>query len=128
MQGSGTFVVESVISSAIPRNGKLLALVNGAYGRRIAQMARVHGIALDVLEVAENRKFTPDLVDEYMATAEGISHIAIVHCETTSSMLNEVEGIGRVVHSAGAAYIVDAISSFGAMAGALLQGRYVTNS
>src|ERR1700734_3104690 len=62
MQGSGTFVVESVISSAIPRDGKLLVLLNGAYGRRIAQMARVHGIALDVLEVAENRKFTPELV------------------------------------------------------------------
>ena len=44
MQGSGTFVVESVISSAIPHDGKLLVLVNGAYGRRIGQMARVHGI------------------------------------------------------------------------------------
>ena len=44
MQGSGTFAIESVISSAIPREGQLLVLVNGAYGRRIAQMARVHGI------------------------------------------------------------------------------------
>ena len=72
MQGSGTFVVESVISSAIPRDGKLLVLVNGAYGRRIAQMARVHGIALDVLEVAENRKFTAELVAEHLASAAGI--------------------------------------------------------
>ena len=115
MQGSGTFVVESVISSAISRNGKLLALVNGAYGRRIAQTARVHGIALDVLEVAENTKFTPDLVAEYMASAEEISHVAMVHCETTSGMLNDVEGIGRVVRDAGATYIVDAMSSFGAV-------------
>src|SRR5579862_4422720 len=44
MQGSGTFAIESVISSAIPRSGALLVLVNGAYGRRIAQIARVHGI------------------------------------------------------------------------------------
>lgn len=115
MQGSGTFVVESVISSVIPRNGKLLALVNGAYGRRIAQTARVHGIALDVMEVAENTRFTPDLVAAYMASAEGISHVAIVHCETTSGMLNDVEGIGRVVHGMGATYIVDAMSSFGAV-------------
>ena len=43
MQGSGTFAIESVISSAIPRDGKLLVLINGAYGRRIAQIARVHG-------------------------------------------------------------------------------------
>lgn len=115
MQGSGTFVVESVISSAIPRNGKLLALVNGAYGRRIAQMARIHGIALDVLEVAESTKFMPDIVAEYMASAGSITHVAIVHCETTSGMLNEVEGIGRVVENAGATYIVDAMSSFGAV-------------
>ena len=69
MQGSGTFVVESVISSAVPWDGKLLVLVNGAYGRRIAQTARVHGIALDVLEVAENRKFTPELVAKHLASA-----------------------------------------------------------
>lgn len=115
MQGSGTFVVESVISSAIPCDGKLLALVNGAYGRRIAQTARVHGIALDVLEVAENVKFTPQLVAKYLATNPGITHVAVVHCETTSGMLNQVEEIGHVVHGAGAVYIVDAMSSFGAV-------------
>ena len=114
MQGSGTFVVESVISSAIPRDGKLLVLVNGAYGRRIAQTARVHGIALDVLEVAENRKFTPALVADSLSPAMGITHVAVVHCETTSGMLNQVEEIGHLVHDAGAVYIVDAMSSFGA--------------
>ena len=115
MQGSGTFVVESVISSAIPRNGKLLVLVNGAYGRRIAQTARVHGIALDVLEIGENKKFTAALVAEYLVSASGITHVAVVHCETTSGMLNHVEEIGHVVHAVGASYIVDAMSSFGAV-------------
>jgi 2-aminoethylphosphonate-pyruvate transaminase len=115
MQGSGTFVVESVISSAIPRNGKLLVLVNGAYGRRIAQTARIHGISLDVFEVSENKKFTAALVAEYLASAFGITHVAVVHCETTSGMLNQVEEIGHVVHAAGASYIVDAMSSFGAV-------------
>jgi 2-aminoethylphosphonate-pyruvate transaminase len=115
MQGSGTYVVESVISSVIPRDGKVLVLVNGAYGRRIAQTARVHGIALDVLEVEENRKFTPELVAEHLAVASGITHVAVVHCETTSGILNQVEQIGHVVHAAGASYIVDAMSSFGAI-------------
>jgi 2-aminoethylphosphonate-pyruvate transaminase len=115
MQGSGTFVVESVISSAIPRDGKLLVLVNGAYGRRIAQTARVHGIALDVLEVAENKKFTPALVADSLSPAMRITHVAVVHCETTSGMLNQVEEIGHLVHDAGAVYIVDAMSSFGAV-------------
>ena len=115
MQGSGTYVVESVISSAIPRDGKLLVLVNGAYGRRIAQMARVHGIALDVLEVAENQKFTAELVGEHLTSAAGITHVAVVHCETTSGMLNQMDEIGHVVHRAGACYIVDAMSIFGAV-------------
>jgi 2-aminoethylphosphonate-pyruvate transaminase len=115
MQGSGTFVVESVISSAIPRDGKLLVLVNGAYGRRIAQMARVHGINLDVFEVAENQKFTAKLVAGHLASTEGITQVAVVHCETTSGMLNQVEEIGSVVHASGASYIVDAMSSFGAV-------------
>src|SRR5208337_628065 len=115
MQGSGTFVVESVISSAIPKDGKLLVLVNGAYGRRIAQTARVHGIALDVFEVAENKKFTAALVSEHLASDSGITHVAVVHCETTSGMLNQVEEIGHVVRGAGATYIVDAMSSFGAV-------------
>jgi 2-aminoethylphosphonate-pyruvate transaminase len=115
MQGSGTFVVESVISSVIPRDGKLLVLANGAYGRRIAQTARVHGIALEVFEVAENKKFTATLVAEHLATVTGITHVAVVHCETTSGILNQVEEIGNVVHDAGAVYIVDAMSSFGAV-------------
>ena len=115
MQGSGTYVVESVISSVIPRDGKLLVLVNGAYGRRIAQTARVHGIALEVYEIAENRKFTPKLVAEHLASLSGITHVAAVHCETTSGMLNQVEEIGHVVYAAGATYIVDAMSSFGAI-------------
>jgi 2-aminoethylphosphonate-pyruvate transaminase len=115
MQGSGTFVVESVISSVVPRDGKLVVLVNGAYGRRIAQIARVHGIALEVLEIAENKKFTPELVAEYLNFATGITHVAVVHCETTSGVLNQIEEIGDAVHRAGAVYIVDAMSSFGAI-------------
>lgn len=115
MQGSGTFAIESVISSAIPREGRLLVLVNGAYGRRMAQMARVHGIQLEALEEAENRKISPGLVAERLAAAPGTTHVAVVHCETTTGILNPIEEIGSVAAKAGAAYIVDAMSSFGAI-------------
>jgi len=115
VQGSGTYVVESVLSSVIPRDGKLMVLVNGAYGRRMAQIARIHGISLDVFEIEENSKFTPELVRERLAASSGVTHVAVVHCETTSGMLNEVEEIGPVVAAANATYIVDAMSSFGAV-------------
>jgi 2-aminoethylphosphonate-pyruvate transaminase len=120
MQGSGTFAIESVISSAIPRDGRMLVLVNGAYGRRIAEMARVHGIEVQTVEAPENRRISPEMVGERLGGAGGTTtgiptHVAVVHCETTTGMVNPIAEIGEKVASAGAAYIVDAMSSFGAI-------------
>jgi 2-aminoethylphosphonate-pyruvate transaminase len=115
MQGSGTFAIESVVSSAIPRDGKLLVLVNGAYGRRIVKMARVHGIETETVEAPENRRIAPEAVAERLAASRGVTHAAVVHCETTTGIVNPIESIGAVVEGAGAAYIVDAMSSFGAV-------------
>jgi len=115
MQGSGTFGIESVISSAVHSEGKLLVLINGAYGRRIAQMARVHGIETETLDTPENRKVSANAVAERLAASTDISHVAVVHCETTTGIVNPIEGIGAVVEDAGAVYIVDAMSSFGAI-------------
>jgi 2-aminoethylphosphonate-pyruvate transaminase len=115
MQGSGTFSIESVISSAIQRNGKLLVLINGAYGRRIAQIARVHGIETESLEFAENEKVSPDAVAEKLRSSAGFTHVAVVHCETTTGIFNPIEEIGAVVKAAGSVYFVDAMSSFGAV-------------
>jgi 2-aminoethylphosphonate-pyruvate transaminase len=114
MQGSGTFAIESVISS-IPRDGRLLVLVNGAYGRRMMEMARIHGIAVDALEWPENRRIVPGEAAARLAAAPGATHVAVVHCETTTGIVNPIEEIGRVVASAGAVHIVDAMSSFGAI-------------
>jgi 2-aminoethylphosphonate-pyruvate transaminase len=110
-QGSGTFAIESVLSSVIPRDGKLLVLINGAYGRRIAQIARVHGIPVEIVEVEENRKITA----ADFSVSESITHVAVVHCETTTGILNPIGEIGAAVSRAGATYIVDAMSSFGAI-------------
>jgi 2-aminoethylphosphonate-pyruvate transaminase len=114
-QGSGTFAIESVISSALSRDVRLLVLVNGAYGRRIAQVARVHSIDTEILECAENRKVSPREVTERLAEVPAITHVAVVHCETTTGSLNLIEEIGAEVARAGAVYIVDAMSSFGAI-------------
>jgi 2-aminoethylphosphonate-pyruvate transaminase len=112
MQGSGTFAIESVISSALPRNGSLLVLVNGVYGRRMARIAEVHGIECRQLVFAENEPVDPAGVREELGRTR-TTHVAVVHCETTTGMMNPVEQIGSVVREAGAAYIVDAMSSFG---------------
>jgi 2-aminoethylphosphonate-pyruvate transaminase len=116
VQGSGTFAIESVISSAIPREGRLLVLVNGAYGRRIAQMACIHGIETQTMEIAEDVKFSATAVEERLSRRPGVTHVALVHCETTTGILNPLDEIGTVVARAGCVFIVDAMSSFGAVA------------
>ena len=114
MQGSGTFAIEAVISSVIPRDGRLLVAVNGAYGRRIAQMARVHGIETETVDIPENRKVTASDVAARLA-ASTFTHVAVIHCETTTGIVNPDEEIGATAAAAGAAFIVDAMSSFGAI-------------
>lgn len=113
MQGSGTFSVEATIITAVPLTGKLLVLANGAYGRRIGEITKRAGIPLLLHDSGETAP--PDLVRLETALAEdhGITHVAVVHCETTTGMLNPVEAVGDVVRRYGKVYIVDAMSSFG---------------
>ena len=115
MQGSGTFSLESVISSTIPPTGKLLVIINGAYGRRIAQIANVYNIEVVPLTYPENRK--PDLaeVEAALAADEAITSVAVIHCETTTGLINPIKEIGEIVKRSGKDYFVDAMSSFGAI-------------
>ena len=115
MQGSGTFGIESVIGSTIPPDGKLLVLVNGAYGRRIAQIAAMLKIEHTVLSFPENEIPSSAMVDATLAADPNITDVAIIHCETTTGIINPVEEIGEVVKKYDCCYIVDAMSSFGAV-------------
>lgn len=114
MQGSGTFSVESVIGSVIPRDGKLLVLANGAYGQRMATISRMLDIQTVVHDSGELAPPDLDLLNEELSRDSGITHVAVVHGETTTGMLNPIEEIGRVVkRTHGRTYIVDAMSTFG---------------
>ena len=115
MQGSGTFCLEAVVSSTIPPDGKLLVVANGAYGRRIAQIGSVLRVNTGVLEYAEDRRPDAGQVAAALAADQTITHVALVHCETTTGILNPVREIGEVVGHAGRRYFVDAMSSFGAV-------------
>jgi 2-aminoethylphosphonate-pyruvate transaminase len=104
MQGSGT-----------PPTGKLLVIINGAYGRRIAQIANVYDIEVVPLTYPENRK--PDLaeVEAALAADETITCVAVIHCETTTGLINPIKEIGEIVKRFGKDFFVDAMSSFGAI-------------
>ena len=115
LQGSGTYAIEAVISSAIPTTGKLLVAANGAYGERMAKIAEVHGIAVEVLRFPEASPVETCAIDECLRGDAAITHVAIVHCETTSGVMNPIAQVGEVVAAAGRGYIVDSMSAFGAV-------------
>ena len=115
MQGSGTFGIEAVLSTVTPPDGKWLFIINGAYGRRMNMIAKVLGIETTVLEYPENCKPNLQEIDDALAQDPTITHVAVVHCETTTGIINQVVEIGEIVRRNGRVYFVDAMSSFGAI-------------
>ncbi len=113
MQGSGTFTVESVIGTALPPGGKLLVLANGAYGLRIATIAEYLNIPVETYDAGDIERHDPGHLDSLLEKEPDITHVAVVHCETTTGMLNDIESIGRMVKKHRRIFIVDAMSSFG---------------
>lgn len=112
MQGSGTFGVESVVTSSVGENDKLLVCENGAYGERMAQLARQAG--KNVVVYHEDYSHVPDAekVRDILANDSEITHVGMIHSETTSGILNDIEAVGRVVKEMGRTFIVDGMSSF----------------
>ncbi|HRI50941.1 MAG TPA: 2-aminoethylphosphonate--pyruvate transaminase [Pseudomonadota bacterium] len=116
IQGSGTFGIEATLGSAISRGGKLLVGSNGAYGARIAHIARVLGIACEVVEVPESERLPPAALAAALARDPQLSHLAVVHCETSTGLCNDLAAIGAVARQHGRRFIVDAMSSFAGIA------------
>ncbi len=115
VQGSGTFAIEATLGTLVPREGKLLVLVNGAYGERMVKIMRYLGREVAALTCAEDQIHDLGEVQSTLAGDPAISHVAAVHCETTSGILNPIEPVADLVHAEGRALIVDAMSSFGAL-------------
>ena len=113
MQGSGSFGVEATLGTALPQDGKLLILTNGAYGQRMVSMAKALRLNYVVLSYSEIEALKPEEVAALLAQDSDISHVALVHCETTTGMLNPIEALSRVIKAADKILIVDAMSSFG---------------
>ncbi len=115
VQGSGTFALEAVVSSTIPPSGKMLVIVNGAYGKRVAEMATVAKIDCEALTFAEDSLPDLDQIRSRLRTEEAVTHVAVVHCETSTGIVNPIREIGELVDELGRIYFVDAMSSFGAI-------------
>ncbi|MBH3466824.1 2-aminoethylphosphonate--pyruvate transaminase [Pseudomonas carnis] len=115
LQGSGTFAVEAAIGTLVPRNGKVLVLINGAYGKRLAKICEVLGREFSTFETAEDERTTAADVDRLLHADSAITHVALIHCETSTGILNPLPQIAEVVKRHGKRLIIDAMSSFGAL-------------
>ena len=116
LQGSGTFAVEAAIGTLVPRNGKVLVLINGAYGQRLAKICDVIGRTFSTFDTAEDQPTTAADVERLLAADSAITHVALIHCETSTGILNPLAQIAQVVKQHGKRLIIDAMSSFGALA------------
>ena len=113
MQGSGTFGVEAVITSVIGNDEKLLIIANGAYGKRIKDICEHSGIDHLVIEFLENENPDAKIIARAIDDDATITHVVMVHSETTSGILNDIESVANVVKARNKVFIVDAMSSFG---------------
>ena len=115
MQGSGTFAVEAMLTTFIPRNGKVLLLINGAYGQRAKKICEIAGRAVAIHETPEDTP--PDLaaIEAMLKNDPAITHVFTVHCETTSGILNPIQKIGEIAARHGKRFLIDSMSAFGAL-------------
>jgi 2-aminoethylphosphonate-pyruvate transaminase len=115
LQGSGTFVVEAMIGNFVPADGKLLILINGAYGHRIAKICDYYKREYVIQESVEDVPIDTDELDQALSKDPDISHVVMVYCETTSGILNPIQRISEVVAKYQRGLLIDAMSAFGAL-------------
>lgn len=113
MQGSGTFCVEATLGSVVRPDDHLLVAANGAYGKRMGTIAEYYKLNCHVMRFEETEAVDPKTLDEYLTSHPEVTHVSVVHCETTTGVLNPLAEIAAVVKRHGKVLIVDAMSSFG---------------
>ncbi len=117
VQGSGTFAIEGVISTAVPRGGTICIAANGAYGKRMVTIARRHGLEVLPLESSEERPLDPSAIARALDQATTRpALLAFVHCETTTGLVNPIAEICDVADRRGVPTLVDSMSGLGALA------------
>jgi 2-aminoethylphosphonate-pyruvate transaminase len=112
--GSGTAAVESMLAALVPKTGRLLTVENGVYGERFAHICALYGIGHE--RIVGDWTQAPDLaaIETRLDGPERFSHVAVVHHETTTGRLNDLQGLSRICRPRGVRMLVDGVSSFGA--------------
>ena len=115
VQGSGTFGVEATLGTLIAPGQRTLVLENGAYGKRIVTILERIGREVSVLQWPEDQQVDAAALDKALGDDPGINHVVVVHCETTTGILNDMVAVGRVTKAHNRRLIIDGMSAFGAL-------------
>jgi aspartate aminotransferase-like enzyme len=112
VQGCGTFGVEACLGSVIPSNGKLVIIINGTYGERMKKIAQT--LKIDCVDITCNENEIPDLdkLEEVLANDKDVTHVGLIHSETTTGILNPLEDFCKLTKKYNKKIIVDAMSRF----------------
>ncbi|MDP4823973.1 MAG: 2-aminoethylphosphonate--pyruvate transaminase [Aestuariivirgaceae bacterium] len=116
LQGAGSYGIEAALGSFTPASrNKTLLVTNGAYGERAVKMMTRLGRPFTLLDKGDSAKPSAAEVEKALAADASISTVFVVHCETTSGIVNPIEDIAAVVKAKDKIFILDAMSSFGAL-------------
>ncbi|MGX1361285.1 aminotransferase class V-fold PLP-dependent enzyme [Bradyrhizobium elkanii] len=115
IQGGGSFAMEAALSSFVSRNDKPLVCINGIYGERIFKILRLWGVEALKLVKRATEPLDPQEVAEQLSRNPGVTHLCLVHCETTTGIVNPLDAIIEEARRRGVKTIVDGMSSFGAI-------------
>lgn len=114
LQGSGTYGVESVLTSTVLPQDKILILENGAYGKRMQEICEKANIPYGI-ESFSMIETLPIHKLENLISDKQYTHVAFIHCETTAGVMNDLEAIMMLIKKYNKIAIVDAMSSFGSL-------------
>ena len=113
--GSGTATVEAILSSVIPENGNILIINNGAYGKRMCQITSAYKIDTTIFESSSIEPIDLGQLEDVISNGEGLTHLAMVHHETTTGLLNDISAVGKLCSKYKIGFIVDSMSGFAAI-------------
>jgi len=106
--------METAVANLVQRGTRVLAVVTGYFGERLAEMCARYGAEVRRLDVEWGRAADPDDVRKALEVSRA-DLVCIVHAETSTGVLNPVEEVARIAHELGAMVIVDAVTSLGGM-------------
>ncbi len=112
MSGTGTSGMEAMVANLVGDGTRVLVIVGGYFGERLAEICRRYGGVISRVDVEWGRAVDPEAVRTALRAGK-VDVVACVHAETSTGVLSPVQEIAAIAHQHGALVLVDAVTSFG---------------